>query len=209
MNFQTQCLLLSLLILFPSCSPRFSVLSSSTETFEQKVWLERKTLKFSGFKENNNANLQQKVFELYLVVFFSLMATNNNNKSLFIIWNLYRWKLMFSFSMMDGGYFRHLQNSHVIVLELKKWKTPNNEDCNSLVLHNLWDISFEDSNVAQTQTQQLTIYRNFPNIVLQYHYFINMFSTCTRRQAALKYKYWRWNTYAAQAAWKAHLAFYV
>lgn len=82
-------------------------------------------------------------------------------------------------------------------------------NCNSLVLRKLWDTSFEDSNVAQTQIQQLTIYRNFPNIVLQYHYFINIFSTCTRRQAALKYKYWRWNTYAVRAAWKAHLAFYI
>ena len=68
------------------------------------------------------------------------------------------------------GCFSHLRhNSRVIVLELEKRKMPNANDCNSLVLPNLRDISLEDSNAAQTATcglQELPKY--CPSILLFY-----------------------------------------
>lgn len=70
----------------PSCSPQFSVLSPSTETLEQKVWLERETFKLSGFK-GKQENLQNEVSGAW--GFFSFMGTNNSKKPDYMqIWQL-------------------------------------------------------------------------------------------------------------------------
>lgn len=97
-----------------------------------------------------------------LVDFFSsLTGTNKQEKKQttdFIIENPERWKLTFSFSVMNGGVFQSPPSESMHVLELEKLNIPNIEVCSSLMPWNLWDTVSKDSNAAIYYLQQLPKY---------------------------------------------------